>query len=70
MKVVTREDVNTASTTLRLVIFCKSQIPLRYPASELVADLVASWNLAYHALSSSLTGLRPGLRLNSVMEFG
>jgi len=24
------------------------------PASELVADLLASWNLAYHALSSSL----------------
>jgi len=50
----------------------KVKIPLRYPAkhelaglrpaSELVADLLASWNLAYHALSSSLAGLRPGLR--------
>jgi len=53
----------------------KSQIPLRYPASEpvrqlaglrparyQVADLLASCNLAYHALSSSLAALRPGLR--------
>jgi len=32
------------------------------PASELVADLLASWNLAYHALSSSLAGLRPDCR--------
>ena len=29
------------------------------PASELAGDLLAGWNLAYHALSSSLAGLRP-----------
>jgi len=45
---------------------------LRYraskPAPELVADLLARWNLAYHALSSDelatyqlRTGLQPGL---------
>jgi len=30
-------------------------------ARGLVADLLASWNVAYHALSSSLAGPRPGL---------
>jgi len=35
-----------------------SEIPLRYPGRRPGRRLVASWNLAYHALSCSLAGLR------------
>jgi len=41
---------------------------------KLVANLLASWNLAHHALSSLLAGPRPAsvqvCELDSVMEFG
>ena len=37
----------------------RSQIPLRYPGCRPGRRPAASWNLAHHALSSSLAGLRP-----------
>ena len=49
-----------------------SQIPLRYPGRRPGRRLTVSWNLAYHALSNSLTqasrsatGLRPASDLSA-----
>ena len=55
----------------------RSQIPVRYPGRRPGRRPVASWNSAYHVLSSSLAGLRrsatslgPVCDQDSVMEFG
>ena len=53
--------------TLTFVLATKGQIPLRYPGCRHRLQRgrrpVASWNLAYHTLSSELADLRPARQL-------
>ena len=60
--------------TLTFVLIIKGQIPLRCsgcrPGLQRGRRPVASWNLAYHALSSELAGLRSARQLIDLSQTG
>jgi len=59
------EIARTCSNMVADRFKAKFGIPLRYPGRRPGRRPAASWNLAYHALSSSLAGLRPASDLSA-----